>query len=444
MKRRTFLRSIGAGGAALGLGSWLRTTIASAGGDSPIRLAFIHRPNGTVPSQWLPGGTPGPIMAPFADLHPQMLALDGLRIAPSEGNGSATHEGGMVTLATGEPIGASRNPGGDDWLNTARSLDQRLADASPFLMTKTVRTLAVAAHNRQDGSPEVANLTLSYQSPGEPIYPESNPVNVYMRLFASIAPGEDPVALMRARQRRQSVLDFALDDLTALRTVAPSSERERLDAHEAAIRALERRLDTSTVTCVAPSEPTDVPDTDDHTDVLARAELMMAAMRTAFTCDMIGISTFMWSMSASRVQFEELYSGMGRVQHHSLSHDDVEGNASVRRTIAAIDTWYAEQTANFVRSLRDAPDPAGGSLLDRTLVVYWSEVSLPNVHSFEGLPVVLFGGTEVGLPAGPVRNVEGTTTNDLWRALFRRFGAPGETFGTSDMHTGGLDTLLTG
>ena len=42
MKRRTFLRTIGATGAAFGLGSWLRTTIASAGGDSPIRLAFVQ------------------------------------------------------------------------------------------------------------------------------------------------------------------------------------------------------------------------------------------------------------------------------------------------------------------------------------------------------------------------------------------------------------------
>jgi hypothetical protein len=66
------------------------------------------------------------------------------------------------------------------------------------------------------------------------------------------------------------------------------------------------------------------------------------------------------------------------------------------------------------------------------------------VHSFEGLPVVLFGGSEVGLPAGPVRDVEGTTSNDLWRALFHRFGAPGESFGTSDMQTGRLDSLLLG
>jgi hypothetical protein len=442
MRRRHFLQALGGAGAAGALAAWLRTSVASAEGDLPIRLAIVHRPNGTVPSQWIVGGAPGPVMAPFSELHDNMLALDGLRIAPSMGEGSATHEGGMVTLATGAPIGPSRNPGGDDWLNTARSLDRRLADASPFLSSRMFRTLELAAHNRQDGSPEVANSTLSYEAPGEPVFPDVNPVNVYMRLFASLAPREDESALLRARARRRSVLDFAKSDLAALRTIAPASERERLDAHEAAVRSLELRLDESATTCVAPGTPTDVSDTDSYVEVAARAELMMAAMRAAFACDMVGVTSFMWSMSASRVQFENLYDGMPRVQHHSLSHDDVEGDSNVRRTIAAIDSWYGERTAAFISSLRDAADPAGGSLLDRTLVVYWSEVAIPNLHTFDDLPVVLFGGSDVGLPAGPVRDVAGATTNDLWRAIFARFCAPEERFGTADMQTGSLDTLL--
>ena len=68
----------------------------------------------------------------------------------------------------------------------------------------------------------------------------------YQRVFGTVvqgAAGMNAEALQRARLLKKSVLDFSLRDLGKLRQLAPSAERERLDAHESAIRELERSFD---------------------------------------------------------------------------------------------------------------------------------------------------------------------------------------------------------
>lgn len=447
MNRRSFLRGIGASGFLLATDGWLGRAIARAQGESePLKLVQVHRPNGTIDHQWLTDGRLGPILEPFADLEPRVIR--GLRIATANGGGS-THEGGMVTLATGAPIGSPRPPSPDDWRNTARSLDRRLAESSPHLVGARFPTLELTAHGRQEGAPEVANRTLTYDGPDLPIYPESSPSRVYQRLFSGFMPGGDTDENWRqlalARRRRASVLDFASADLARLRRLAPSSERARLDAHEAAIRELEMQLDDVEMpdvpTCTAPASPPDLADTDAMNDVRRVGEAQLAIARAALACDLTNVVTFLWSAAASRVNFTDLYPGMGTVQHHALSHRNLD-DASVWRPMAAIDRWYAERTAEFVRALGSQPAAGGGSLLDRTLVVYLSEVSRAHVHSFTQLPVVLFGGSHVGLAAGPVIDVGDRSTNDLWLSIARRFEAPITTLGTADQGRGPIEGIF--
>ena len=143
LKRRNFLRGLGVAGAAAGLGHWLLSSERRAeGAGSPIRLVLMQRPNGTIRPKWLPNGAGsgavlGPILEPFADLMPYMAVMDGLDIVTANG-GLASHEGGLVTLTTGHPLGESRPPSDDDWKNTAESMDQVLAKTSPLLDTAPV------------------------------------------------------------------------------------------------------------------------------------------------------------------------------------------------------------------------------------------------------------------------------------------------------------------
>lgn len=65
-----------------------------------------------------------------------------------------------------------------------------------------------------------------------------------------------------------------------------------------------------------------------------------------------------------------------------------------------IDKWYCDRTAELLAELAATPDIGGGTLLDNTLVVFWSEVSDGNAHGIIDMPVLLFGGKFLKLKGG--------------------------------------------
>jgi hypothetical protein len=437
--------------AGAGLGWWLHLSERSAeGAEAPKRLMLIQRPNGTIRSQWLPNGggqgaVLGSILQPFSGVFEHMVVMDGVNIVTSNG-GNASHEGGMVTFMTGHPIGETRPPSSDDWKNTAPSLDQVFAASSTLLSDAPFASLQVAAHHQQDGAPEVANIALSYSGADVPLYPEIKPSLLYERLFGALMPG-DPAgnleALEKARAKNKSVLDFVRSDLAKLRGIAPASERPKFDAHEAAIRDLEKALDELPATCMPGTPPTDPRETNWFTDVALAGQLQLAIVRTAFSCDLSRVVTFMWSPGASRIDFEELYPGMGLVSHHSLSHYDLSASEWAD-PITAIDTWYSEHTAPFIQELATTTDVlGGGTLLDNTLVVYFSEVSQGDIHSFDNLPILLFGGSGVGLTGGRFFDAGGRSTNDLWLSIAPQFGMNMTELGDPEQYQGPISGLFT-
>ncbi|MEJ7734543.1 MAG: DUF1552 domain-containing protein [Polyangiaceae bacterium] len=308
--RRAFLRGLGAAGRHRGPRVLAPLQRAPRRGRRPAAPAGGHAaPQRHHPRHWLPNGagggaTLGPILLPFEDLFSKMVVTDGLDIVTSNG-GDASHEGGLVTLMTGNPIGEARPPSNDDWKNTAKSVDQVFLDKSSMLAEAPVPSVQLAAHHRQDGPPEVANLALSYEGADAPLYPEVKPSLVYERLFGNLLPGgeteENAEALARARAKNKSVLDFIDGDLKRLQELVPSSEKEKLEAHYDAIRQLEKTLDGVASSCDPGSGPTDPVDSDRHTDVGVVGGMQLALLRTALACDITRVATFMWSAGASRV-----------------------------------------------------------------------------------------------------------------------------------------------
>jgi hypothetical protein len=85
-----------------------------------------------------------------------------------------------------------------------------------------------------------------------------------MRLFGEMAGTgmTDTAALAQARMERRSVLDFSLRDLARLRKIIPASQLAALEAHEQAIRELEKELDQdpgNPTSCGVPAVPESIP-----------------------------------------------------------------------------------------------------------------------------------------------------------------------------------------
>jgi hypothetical protein len=472
-------------------------------GQAPKRLLVIQHPIGTVLDRWRPAASATVsdfslpyISGPFEALRSRMVLIDGLNIVAATRlvggpTGDRTHEGGMVGIMTGQPT--LGRIGQQDHAAGGASIDQILLDRSPVLggPSSSTRTpfgsLQLAADIRSDRS-EVSPRVMSYGVPSanqpdinlarKPLYPETQPLNVYRRIFGAAAGVPlDEAQATALLGRKGSVLDFMRSDLTRMRGLIPASEKDKLDAHAQAIASLEETLQRTIVPvpggdqCTKPGAPMAfaetgagesgsslsganfyVPGEPNHHphELIGRAQLAM--IRAAFACDLVRSATFMWSAGTNWVVFpgtlngKQLTGAAESSPHHPPSHTT---DPATIDWIAEIDRWYAEQTAQALLEFQAETDIDGGSLLDNTVVVYLSEVARAYDHDFRNVPMLVFGSPNVGIEGGrllrvsdgPLPSVDSNTgnrpTNALWFALAPIFDVPLESLGSEEQDAGG-------
>jgi len=163
--------------------------------------------------------------------------------------------------------------------------------------------------------------------------------------------------------------------------------------------------------------------------------LMADMLVLAFRTDSTRIATLMFAHDGSDRTFPEIGVGDG---HHSISHH--QDDAEKLEKIARIDRFYAEQFAYLIRRLHEVREADGGTLLDRSMIVYASGLSDGNRHRHDDLPVILAGRAGDRLAAGRHLALGGERPmSDLFVTMLDLVGAPVERFGDS---TGRLDEVL--
>lgn len=404
--RRWFLQA--AGGSGL-LAYWLAQTIGRAGGTvGAKRLAIVSRPNGTIDEDWLVGDARGSILEPFAGVWDHAVALRNVDIESTVQTDGDPHGRGSITLMTGAPRGGSMLPNNDSYWNTMESLDQRLSREAPALSGRPFQSLQLGGWNEGPSGDEPSRA-LSFLGPASPLYPETDPLAAFDRLFAELVP--DPKGQPSVRtQSRRSVLDFVRGDLERVRQQVPAERRADLDAHETAIRELELALEGALPGCQVPTIAGSYGDASGSADAMgAIGAAMFAIIVAAFRCDLTRTVTFMWAGNAADNRLVPVNGS----NHHDLSHQND------RAGLSAIDRWYSEQTASFIAALAEQDDPlTGGKLIDTTLVWYVSEIAEGYNHRHTNMPFVLFGGDGVGLvDRGRVLDGGGRNSNDVWRSI---------------------------
>ena len=520
--RRAFLR--GCGGSFALLAPLLRGMEARAlGMPAPLRFLVIQRPCGTELDLWRPAAAATttsftlPVdSAPFAPLQSKMVMIDGLNlicVGPTGNSGGQnTAEGGMVALMTGVPT--LGQIGQQDHAAGGPSIDQLLLARSPVLGgagspmgSRTLfGSLQLAADIRSDRD-EVAPRVLSYLPPTpnpdisyarQPLYPETQPLNTFQRLFGGALPaGSDSAALLA---EKLSVLDYMRSDLTRLRTLIPASEKVKLDAHASAIQNLEASIRASLpaqAVCIRPPLPpmfaqTGVgargslapaggsklsgvdyyvpgdPTSHPH-QVLGRTQLEL--IKAAFLCDLVRVATFMWASGTSNVWFPttfdgamlptSVFPGPATPHYESLGFDPStpEGIAALAWG-AAIDRFYSEQTSQALQAFDAATDLDGNTLLDNTVVPYLNDESNRWEHGQLNMPLVVFGGKNTRIKGGTflkvtggglpmqidLRTIGGTGNrpfNDFWLALTPIFGVTLPSLGSKAQYTGPLPGFVT-
>jgi hypothetical protein len=200
-----------------------------------------------------------------------------------------------------------------------------------------------------------------------------------------------------------------------------------------------------------------MPDSHPHLD-LGLNQLRL--IKTAFSCDLARVATFMWSAGTNWVVFPGTFQGAtirGGLQstpHHPPSHSNPNGDTATRDWLNQINQFYSAATAQALMEFATQPDVDGNMLIDNTVIVYMTEVARAWDHNQQNIPLIVFGGRNTGVQGGTFLKVsDGTLAqqtggartnrpfNDFWLSLMPKFGVDGSVLSSASvpsMYTGPL------
>ncbi len=451
--RRTVLK--GLGGLALGLPlleamGWAETPKVGGAYKPPVRLGFMYHSCGVWPDAFWPADpstfplTLPPTLEPLRDVIDQCLLLDHLKGAEDGKPWPPPHCRELASWLTAAM--PDREKPGE--VNLAISADQIAANSigvytpvpSLELGYKDNSASGLGEHGYNNRYYKVGNFAAATQ----PLPVETNPVNVYKRLFSSrqskprksggptvdtskFATGEavDEQSLDR------SMLDLILKGAQNLQGTVGRADQRRLDEYLESMRALEKRVTAierqqaeaareragkgkNAKAGFSSSPPIDVKMPSGSLKWSEHMKLMCDLMILAWQTDLTRVCTLIGD-HVHAISFPEV--GVND-SHHEISHND---NPDKPPKIMKVDRFAIEQFAYLLgrmKALKEGP----GTLLDNCIVMWGSGMD-QGWHSFKRLPTII-----AGKGGGTIRTNRYAKANgnigDLLTAILARAGVP--------------------
>ena len=323
---------------------------------------------------------------------------------------------------------AAPHPSSGGFRNTI-SLDQHVAEAIGPRTRFPSLTLGV---NTTAGV-----RSLSWTGAGVLIPCEERPSEVFRKMFTQGTPAEVRAQVRRLEQG-QSILDAVAGQARDLGGSLPARDRDRLTQYFDSVRDLEGRLAASRAweTRPKPAAPGPAPtDAATPAEYMEKTRLMYDMARLAFETDSTRCVTLMLDSVSSPVL--QLAGGTRITEgYHNLSHHGRSPGKLAQ--LKAIDEWHMRLLAGLLDGLKAARED-GRPLLDRTAVVYGSNLGNAATHVTTNLPVLLAGG---GFRHGKhlaFDRERNYPLPNLFVSILQRMGLPAERFASSTGTMRGLD-----
>jgi len=417
-----------AGNAAVGGG--MAGGVAAAAGAAPVRLAFVFMPNGVNYEAWEPVGTGAdfvlsPTLEALAPVRSHLNVYTGLTLkkARANGDGPGDHARSSASFLTGRQ---ARKTAGND-IQNGISVDQLAAGEIGRRTRLPSLELACehgpAAGNCDSGYSCAYSSNISWRDETTPMAKLIDPAAAFEQLFGDAT---QAAAAQERLSRRQSILDFVLEDSRALGSRLGTADRRKLDQFQTAVREIEQRIDRARKDN-QPRKTPDVPAPAGIPDKISEhIDLMYDMLLLAFQTDTTRVSTLMLAVDGSNRAFPEIGIKEG---HHHLSHH--QNNAEMIEKIRRIDRFHVEGFSRFVKRLSETPE-GDGTLLDNSLIMLGGGISDGNRHNHEDLPVLVAGRGGKTVETGRVvRSPKETPLCNLYLSMLERAGCPQEKFADS-------------
>lgn len=384
LSRRHFLRGTGIALALPLLDSMLPGWARAAAADTPAsrlgpdgtprRLFAVCNNLGLVGQNFFPQG-PGREYAasPYLDLlreHRNDFTVFSGVSHPSVDSG---HPADVCFLT------AAPHPGSGSFHNTI-SLDQAIAERVGPLTRFPSLTLGVNTRSR----------SLSYTGTGVAIPPEDKAAEVFKQLFFQGSPDEVAAQVLRLDTGR-SILDAVGQQAKNLQRDLGANDRDRLDQYFTSVRDLEGRLQASRGWETKPKPVVNVPvpvDPASPAAYMAKVKVMYDLARLAFQTDSTRSITLMLDSAATPavdgIADVAITEGYHNLSHHGKAPDKLA-------QLKALDEAHMRLLAGLYTDLK-ASREGEDTLLDRTMVLYGSNLGDANAHVCTNMPVLLAGG----------------------------------------------------
>lgn len=346
------------------------------GGKTPRRFFGICNNLGLVPDQFFPTGAGGrnyalsPYLEELKDHRDHFTVFSGVSHPDVDGGHPADN-----CFLTAAP-----HPGNGGFRNTI-SLDQFAAQQFGHLTRFPSLTLGV--------NTSAGQRSLSWTGSGALIPTEEKASTVFKHLFLRGTP-EEVVAQQRRLELGQSIMDAVAGQAKTLQKEVGARDKERLDQYFTGVRDLEVRLGKAREWENKPKPTTKAPMPKDPAtpkEYMEKVRAMYDIARLAFETDSTRFITLMLdSVNSPTITVEgaEITDGYHNLSHHGKS-------AAKLKQLEHIDREHMKLLGELYSGLQHSHEN-GQTLLDRTMILYGSNMGNANTHVTTNLPVIFAGG----------------------------------------------------
>jgi hypothetical protein len=274
----------------------------------------------------------------------------------------------------------------------------------------------------------------SYTRGGSMIPPQRSPLALYNQLFVEDTAEGKALAARRLHENR-SLLDSLRGQAKRLESSVSAGDRERLDQYYTSVRDLETRLAKAEEWVSRPKPVASVPKPEeirDNNDLAFNNRVMYDLVRLALETDSTRIVTVCLNTgSLTPRQIKGVNSMCHELTHHGNREEKV---AELRR----IEEAQFDALGGLLAGLRGTKE-GGNTLLDRTSVLYGTNMGSANSHSNDNLPVLIAGGGFKHAGHLAFDKKKNYPLSNLYVSLLQRMGLEENTFSSGTGTLKGLD-----
>jgi hypothetical protein len=433
------------------------TALAQTAAAPTPRFVGVFFPHGMAPGHWEPkaeGALPEKlpyILEPLEKHRDRTVVMTGLwsqSAEPPEGTTGSDHWVAAAYLTGIKP----RKTAGSDATVGSATIDQMIArkigqdTLLPSLQLAVEDPNSSSSNCGEGYSCSYTNSISWVELPTpemeavprtSPLPMELNPQVVFERLFGS---GSTPEVRAERMKQSRSILDALTKELGSLRGQLGASDVRTVNQFTDEIREIERRIQ------LAAKASNDVPTLDlppgipEQFDEHVRLHTKLLAL--AFKADITRVATLLGArdLTSRAYQFPKsslFPEGGTSVSFHGGSHHQ-DDPVQVRR-YATLNRYHVSTLAYLIDELKSIPD-GDGTMLDRSLVMYGTNMGNSNQHQHYDVPHILVGGLNGKLKGNRHLAYErkAVPTGNLLLSILHLYGISAEKQGDS---TGPLPRL---